>query len=352
MKVIKPTFLINKDQCRKNIAKISSKAQKYKLQFRPHFKTHQSAEIGKLYSEAGITKITVSSIDMAMYFMNNGWQDITIAFPVNVLEIDVINTMAKNIRLNLLVLDEHSITFLDENLKSNVNIFIKIDTGYHRSGIDYQNTSKIDELISLISDSEKMNFNGFLTHAGHTYNATSVDEILNIHDQTICRMKKLKSHFNIHNPMISTGNTPSCSLSENFEGVDEIRPGNFVYYDLTQNYLGSCSEDEISVALACPIVDINAERNEVIIYGGGVHLSKEYLEIDGDKIFGKVVILKDCGWSNSLDNCFVKKLSQEHGTLHITDEYIDIFNIGDIIGILPIHSCMTANLLKENTVII
>jgi D-serine deaminase-like pyridoxal phosphate-dependent protein len=28
------------------------------------------------------------------------------------------------------------------------------------------------------------------------------------------------------------------------------------------------------------------------------------------------------------------------------------FNPGDLIGVLPIHSCMTANLLKENTLII
>ena len=245
-------------------------------------------------------------------------------------------------------MDENSIKFLSENLDSEVRIFIEIDTGYNRSGIDYENTEKIENLITFISKSPKLIFKGFLTHAGHTYNAKSVDEILTIHNETVERMNFLKNKFQKYNPMISIGNTPSCSLADNFDNIDEIRPGNIVFYDVTQYSLGSCQENGISVALACPIVDINAKRNEVIILGGGVHLSKEYLEIDGQKIYGKVVLLTDSGWTASLANCYVKKLSQEHGILHITDEYIENLNIGDIVGILPIHSCMTANLMKGN----
>lgn len=324
------------------------KAHKYNLKFRPHFKTHQSAEVGQWFQDFNITKITVSSVEMARYFADRGWSDITIAFPVNLLEINEINQLAQSIRLNLLVTGATDVLFLEKNLHSKVNIFIKIDTGYHRSGIEWDQYHTLEYLVKKLSEMEKLHFSGFLTHAGHTYHAKSKDEILQIHDDTVGKMILLKEQFKQYKPIISIGDTPSCSLSENFDLIDEIRPGNFVYYDLTQYYLGSCMEAEIGVALACPVVDIQPHRNELVIYGGGVHLSKEFLSINGHRIYGRVVKLFDSGWTKSFDNCFVKNLSQEHGILHIESEYISQIKTGDVIGILPVHSCLTANLMKGN----
>jgi D-serine deaminase-like pyridoxal phosphate-dependent protein len=69
-------------------------AQKHSLAFRPHFKTHQSLELGNWFKDYGVTQITVSSLEMAEYFATQ-WNDITVAFPVNVLEINRINSLAK-----------------------------------------------------------------------------------------------------------------------------------------------------------------------------------------------------------------------------------------------------------------
>ncbi len=79
------------------------KARRHNVTLRPHFKTHQSAEIGSWFRDFGINSIAVSSVEMANYFAKNGWDDITIAFPVNILETDKINKLAGNISLNLLV---------------------------------------------------------------------------------------------------------------------------------------------------------------------------------------------------------------------------------------------------------
>lgn len=48
---------------------MNSKANTHKAGFRPHFKTHQSLEIGSGFKETGIKKITVSSFTMAYYLM-------------------------------------------------------------------------------------------------------------------------------------------------------------------------------------------------------------------------------------------------------------------------------------------
>ncbi len=89
----KPTLIVDKKRCKKNIEKMVSKAKKNNLIFRPHFKTHQSSKIAELFKEYGINKCTVSSVEMAEYFAENGWKDITIAFPFNILEINEINKL-------------------------------------------------------------------------------------------------------------------------------------------------------------------------------------------------------------------------------------------------------------------
>ena len=43
----------------------------------------------------------------------------------------------------------------------------------------------------------------------------------------------------------------------------------------------------------------------------------------------------------------VISLSQEHGVLEMTPEVIESISIGDLLVIIPIHSCITANLHSQ-----
>ena len=70
--ITKPTFLIDEIKCKSNINFMAEKAASHNLIFRPHFKTHQSLEIGSWFKEIGVSKITVSSIEMASYFSVEG----------------------------------------------------------------------------------------------------------------------------------------------------------------------------------------------------------------------------------------------------------------------------------------
>jgi len=75
----KPTLLLDVDKCKANIKKMAEKAMLNNIVFRPHFKTHQSHEIGQWFRDEGVSKITVSSVEMASYFAQKSWKDITIA---------------------------------------------------------------------------------------------------------------------------------------------------------------------------------------------------------------------------------------------------------------------------------
>ena len=98
----KPTLIINKNLCINNIKKILEICINNNIRFRPHFKTHQSLEVGKWFKQLGIKSITVSSVSMAEYFSDD-WDDITIAFPFNILEIDIINDLSYDKEINLLI---------------------------------------------------------------------------------------------------------------------------------------------------------------------------------------------------------------------------------------------------------
>ncbi len=348
----KPSFIVDKQKVKKNIEKMLRKAEGNNVVFRPHFKTHQSAEIGELFRERGVSKIAVSSVSMARFFASDGWNDITIAFPVNLTEIEEIDKLASEITLNLLVESIYSTEFLAEHLSFDVGIFVKIDTGYHRTGIDPQNLEDIEAIIYLIQSSGKLHFKGFLAHAGHTYQAQSANEVRDISSSSITQLNVLKKKFVHDFPhiIISYGDTPSCSILKNFSGANEIRPGNFVYYDVMQMRIGSGTFDQIAAAVACPVVAVHAERNELVIYGGAVHLSKEYiLDKNGFKNYGLVSTLHENGWSEPIPFAYVSSLSQEHGIVRMPVSDISNFKPGNVIGILPVHSCLTANLLKEDT---
>mgnify|MGYP006280032167 CR=1 FL=1 len=348
MKLIKPTFLIDKKKCLNNIRQMSDKATKHNLIFRPHFKTHQSTDIGKWFMEYGVQKITVSSLDMAMEFAYDGWTDITVAFPLNINEIDRVNSLANDITINLTLLNHESIDALNNNLKHDVGIFLKIDTGNKRTGIPYENIDEILMLKEKISEAPKLHFKGLLTHAGHTYQAGSKEEIERIHHETRERLLWIKDQIAKENEdiTISVGDTPSCSLVEDFEGIQEIRPGNFVFFDLQQYKLNACSLEDIAVCVACPVVAKHEERNEIVVYGGAVHFSKDSFIEDGKPAYGYGVILTGNGWIIPEDKIILRKVSQEHGTLYVNPRTMKKFAIGDFIGILPAHSCLTANLMR------
>jgi D-serine deaminase-like pyridoxal phosphate-dependent protein len=350
-KIHKPTLLLDKSKALQNIEKMAAKARKSNVRFRPHFKTHQSAGIGEWFRECGVAAITVSSVEMALYFAQYGWKDITIAFPANILEIENINRLASSIKLHLLVESKETVAFLTQNLRDAVDVWIKIDVGYHRTGIHWHHFDEIAALAHSIKQLKRMTFKGLLTHSGHAYRARFPAEVTAIYLESVQRLREIKKRLvaqGFPDTRISIGDTPSCSIVENFSDVDEIRPGNFVFYDVTQLTIGSCQEENIAVAVACPVVAKHLERNEIVIYGGAVHLSKEFLvDKNGKKIFGYVTLLNENGWSPLIENTYISALSQEHGIIKTDSGFFEKINIGDVLLILPVHSCLTVNLSKQ-----
>jgi D-serine deaminase-like pyridoxal phosphate-dependent protein len=328
---------------------MKAKADRLRITYRPHFKTHQSLEVGRWHKEVGISKITVSSVDMALFFSAD-WDDITIAFPVNLREKETINVLCRRVRqLNLLVESAEVVHKLAKGLTGSVRLFVKIDTGYHRTGVAFQDDAMIRTILQAISEYENVSFAGFLVHAGHTYDVTGKDAVKHIHTEAIRALHLLNEKYRSVYPemIISYGDTPSASLMEDFGPVQELRPGNLAYYDVMQMQIGACEWEQIAVCMACPVVSIHPERNEIVVYGGGIHLSKDFIEMNARKVYGLPVYLNAKGWSAPLEAGYVRKLSQEHGVIKLPSWDMKNFQPGSLVGILPVHSCMAVDCIHD-----
>lgn len=347
--ITRPTLLVDEAKCRHNIETMAKKAISNNAAFRPHFKTHQSGLIGKWFADAGVSAITVSSVKMATYFAMHGWKDITIAFPTNLRELDAIDQLAGRINIQLVLDNPEVFEQLDQHLDNACDILIKIDVGYQRAGISIKDEEAIFHLAKRIERSNKHKLRGLLTHAGQNYRASSGISEIETTTRTIgLQMNALRTAIGKPDLVLSWGDTPSCSMLSSIPYFDEWRPGNFLFYDVMQYHIGSCRFDNIGVAMACPVVSVYPERGELLIYGGSVHFSGDYIAGDNNfRLYGYVVPLREKGWDEPLPSAYVSMLSQEHGIVKMSQKQLQQYKPGDLIGILPIHSCLTANAVEE-----
>ena len=335
-----PFLSINTNVARTNIQKMAQKAMSSGVEFRPHFKTHQSKTIGNWYKDTGVTGITVSSLSMAEFFATDGWTDITIAFPVNILEANRLNSLAKNRTIHVLAVHPETVVKLSQLLTNKVGVYVELDPGYGRSGVEFTKVHEITELLDSINDSDHLTISGFYTHAGHSYKCRSSQEIEQLAQTVLTGLAKIKQQFKFP---ICFGDTPSCSVLETFGVVDQISPGNFVFYDWMQTQIGSCCEEQIAVTMKCAVVAKYATRSEFLVHGGAVHFSKEYrIRPDGLPYFG-IIKTKESDW---IKRPYLTSISQEHGIVACDEGFYNSVKVGDVLEIYPIHSCLTANLMR------
>jgi D-serine deaminase-like pyridoxal phosphate-dependent protein len=297
---------------------------------------------------------------MAEYFAADGWDDLTIAFPVNLRELDAINALAGRIRLGLLVDNMDSIRALADGLKHPVDLWIKIDTGSHRCGLSPQEPDKVAALLAEAISSPLLRATGILTHDSRTYAARGREAVTGLYHAGAAAMLALRSQLGTigySGLRVSIGDTPSASLVEDWLGVDEARPGNFAYYDLQQVGTGACQPESVAVAVACPVVGIYPERSEAVIYGGAVHLSKQSQPAMDEHLpggpastnFGTVFRMEGEHWDGFIPGAWVRGVTQEHGMVHMQADDLSRLRVGDLLFICPVHSCLAAHALREDT---
>lgn len=348
MYITHPTLAIDPEKAFRNLERMVRKANKHNLSLRPHVKTHQSVQVAEWLRNFGIEKITVSSAIMARYFASHGWHDILLAFPANPRASGELASLAETCLLTVLVTHPAQIKALGEAARTPVQVLIELDCGYQRSGLP---TEDILPLLDLLAAYPMLVFNGFYLHAGHSYRVRRDPQALaRIHQHTLQLARQAKRIVADRYPgaMVVAGDTPCCSVLDFFEGLDEITPGNFIFYDLTQQAIGSCQYQDIALAMACPVVDVQPETSTIIIHGGGAHFSKDYLEMpDGQRCYGLVAGIGDLPrWNDPLPGAYLASVSQEHGLLKAPQTLCENLDPGSLVWCYPVHACLAADTMR------
>jgi D-serine deaminase-like pyridoxal phosphate-dependent protein len=341
-----PSLLLDVARVRRNAERMSEIAERNQVRLRPHIKTHKCVEVARIQTEGHDGAITVSTLAEARAFAEYGFNDITYAVPIDEGKFDdAIEIVRRGVKLNLLTGDAETSRKLDEvSARAGVtfDVFVKIDCGYHRVGVE-PHTNEAIEIPRSLADAKNLNFAGILTHAGHSYNAHSKEEILDIarieRDSMVGLAERLRAQ-SIEVPTVSVGSTPTMSMIDHLDGIDEIRPGNYIFFDAFQAKLGSCSVEDPALTVLTAIIHKDNARRKLVVDAGAIALSKDRgpYEIDAGCGYGEVLDLE--GRETGMR---VTELSQEHGQIKAGDAHMfDRLNVGDRLRILANHSCLTA----------
>jgi D-serine deaminase-like pyridoxal phosphate-dependent protein len=341
LNVSTPAFLVDRAIVARNCDSMRAKARASGVAFRPHVKTHKTVEIGRMQHGGAAGPITVSTLAEAEAFAKDGVRDITYAVPIAPEKLHRVASLAAGIdRLSVLVdsdrafraieafAAEHGVTF---------DVFLKVDCGYHRAGVDPGNPDSV-RLAMALARSEAVRFQGLLTHAGHSYNAGGVDEVRRVAAEEgacLSRFRALLSDEGLGETRRSIGSTPTLSVVDRFSECDEVRPGNYVFYDAFQATLGSCRLEDVAVSVLTTVVGSYPERNALIVDAGALALSKDTGPEHIRPGFGYGLV---CDLDLRPLPMRIEALSQEHGKVAAEHPV----PVGTRLRILPNHSCLTA----------
>jgi D-serine deaminase-like pyridoxal phosphate-dependent protein len=121
-------------------------------------------------------------------------------------------------------------------------VYLKVDVGYHRAGVSSENHDQLLTMAKLMSDNcDKIDFQGLYAHCGHSYQGGNAQEIQGARDEAILKVAEMMTSNGIKVKCQGIGSTPSCSQpvgGSTGQGLTEIHPGNYVFYDVQQLLVG------------------------------------------------------------------------------------------------------------------
>jgi D-serine deaminase-like pyridoxal phosphate-dependent protein len=140
--------------------------------------------------------------------------------------------------------------------------------------------------------------------------------------------------------VVSSGATPSIHEVLDIDGLTEVRPGNYVFYDAMQHHLGVNAEERCALTVLTTVVS-RADSERGIVDAGAKALTLDR-GAHGNEI------MEGYGRVRSRDDVAIVGLSEEHGWLR-TDPTSDL-RIGDRLEIIPNHACPVVNNFDTATV--
>ncbi len=339
-KVLTPALVIYPEIVDANIAATVRLLGGNADRWRPHVKTAKLQFVMRRYVAQGIKNFKCSTSLELCTVCEAGADDALLAYPVvgaNARRVREIAEQFPKTRVSALL---ESVAQIDAWKGSNIGLFIDVNPGMNRTGVEQDHINEIIELAKAI-EMAGLEFRGLHYYDGHMGGIVDWQEREATAHQGYDRLMKLVSAFeqaSIQIPEVVTAGTPAfpCSLSyqpfAEAEFIHRISPGTIVYNDCT--------------SLAQLPAEYGYRAAAVVISTVVSHPTANTLTCDA----GHKTVSADAG----IPNCFVLG----HGDLtpqHPSEEHLPIEisadasansakpDIGETLYLVPKHVCPTVN---------
>lgn len=335
-----PALVVDVDKVKKNAERMSERFKQLGVQLRPHMKTHKTIEAGDIMTAGSRRCIVVSTLAEATFYADHGFDDILYAYSVPFDKVERCAALSERLDLFQVLLDHPDAL---EQLKKRPlrngrlwHVWMKLDCGNGRAGVLHSLPEAL-KLAQSIHEAEGVELTGIYAHCGNTYNCRGAEQIhavaLETTTLTLEFMEKLKA-IGI-TCKSSIGSTPSCSHPvKNMAQLSEVHPGNYVFYDVQQSVIGSCSLEDVAVRVLTRVIGHCPHRNQLLIDCGWAGLS---LDGAGKLPSGYAVV-------ESHPDLKLLSMTQEHGRIEPISGKLDYskYPLGTMLRLIPYHSCATA----------
>ncbi len=336
-----PALIVEQGQLEENIIKMQEMANSANVQLRPHIKTHKSALIAKKQLSAGAMGITVAKVGEAEVMAAAGITDIVIANQItHPIKIMRLANLHKKISIAVGLDHQEQVKLLNTFFTDSdhpLKVLIEIDSGLERCGVSVGN--ELIDLAQRVIAAPGLALSGIFTHAGQVYAASTREKIQQIGQyeaEIMAESYNLLKKKGMNIKIVSVGSTPTVVYSAQHSLVNEIRPGNYVFYDNIQYLLGSCTVNQWSLAVLATVVSQPAPDRIIIDAGSkALNLDRGAHSTQQTAGFGRLLNL----------NGEIVRLSEEHGVIMLEPPRNIL--MGSPVLIIPNHACAVTNLYSH-----
>jgi len=345
-----PSLILDRAILERNAAAMTRRARALGVQLRPHLKTAKSAEVARIALRDNFGGITVSTLKEAEYFAAAGIRDIVYAVTIVPAKLPRIAALLRA-GVDLAVVADRvdvarALGEQSAQLGVEVPVMIELDAGEHRSGVAPDSEALV-ELGTVVHRAPGLTLRGVLTHAGHSYGCRSVDAVQTVAEQergaAVGAAQRLCA-ADLPCPVVSVGSTPTAVHARNLDGVTELRCGVYMFGDVFQSEIQSCSRGDLAVSVLATVIGHREDLDCALIDAGALALSKDRsTAADGlaeDIGFGLVT---DASGRERIDGMRVDRVYQEHGVVVCNGAFpFDRLPVGARVRVFPNHVCLTA----------
>ncbi|MGH8809317.1 MAG: alanine racemase, partial [Noviherbaspirillum sp.] len=276
-----PSLILEQERLQANCRRMAERARSAGVRLRPHLKTAKCAQVAALATAGQFGGITVSTLAELEYFFDAGFRDLTYAVGIVPSKMDAIERLlGAGARIQIIADSIDAIAQLEArtgSFEGAVPVLIEIDCGAHRAGVA-ADSAQLIALAQRIAAAPRLALEGVLTHAGHSYHAadpaTRTAVAMAERDAAVHAAQKIRQ-AGFACPTVSIGSTPTALTDIPLDGVTEIRPGVYVFFDLSQAGLGVCTVDDIAVSVLATVIGHHREDGHLLIDAGALALSKD-----------------------------------------------------------------------------